>query len=42
MMHIANGERFPSVDAVIDGETVDLAEVGAGSWSVILFYRGHW
>lgn len=41
-MHIANGDAFPAISAVVDGETVDLAGVGAGSWSVILFYRGHW
>ncbi len=41
-MHLANGAVFPSINAVVDGETVDLAAVSAESWSVVLFYRGHW
>lgn len=41
-MHIDNGQALPQVDAVLDGESVNLANVTAGSWSVVLFYRGHW
>ena len=37
------GDRIPAITAKdIEGEAVDLAELTAGSWSAVLFYRGHW
>lgn len=38
-----NGQQLPSISAKnLDGEPVTVAELIAGSWSVVLFYRGHW
>ncbi len=41
-MRINNGENLPSIHAVLDGEDIDIAQFGSGSWTVVLFYRGHW
>ena len=38
-----NNEQFPSIrgSSVVHGE-ISLPEYTAGSWSVLIFYRGHW
>jgi len=37
------GQTFPTINAKdMDGNAVDLASLGTGSWTVVLFYRGHW
>ena len=41
-MKIVNGTALPAIDAEMNGETVDLSTVAKGSWSALLFYRGHW
>ena len=42
-MMLPNGESLPSIDAKnLDGESVSIADLTEGSWSVVLFYRGHW
>ncbi len=41
-MKIENGTTLPAIDAEMNGETVDLSAVAKGSWSALLFYRGHW
>ena len=38
-----NGDRLPAIAATnLDGESVDVSSLAAGSWTVVLFYRGHW
>ena len=38
-----NGDPFPSLSApLVGGGTLALPGDLAGSWSVVLFYRGHW
>ena len=38
-----NGDSFPALAARdLEGEAVTLNEFIEGSWSVVLFYRGHW
>ena len=40
---IENGEILPElVGKNAAGEDVRLDQYGAGSWTVVLFYRGHW
>jgi len=41
-MVINNGEALPAIEAVVDGASANLADVVAGSWGVVLLYRGHW
>ena len=42
-MTLSNGEGLPPITATgLDGEPVRIDELVAGSWSVVLFYRGHW
>jgi peroxiredoxin len=42
-MTLANGTAFPSTQAVNrEGEAVDIGDLTADSWAVVLFYRGHW
>jgi len=37
------GQPFPTINAKdMDGNAVDLSSLGTGSWTVVLFYRGHW
>lgn len=37
------GDRFPDLDVtLIDGETLRLPDALAGSFGVVLFYRGSW
>ena len=40
---LENGEQFPSItgSSVAHGE-ISLPDYTAGSWGVLLFYRGHW
>lgn len=43
MDKLQNGDRFPSLTADrLDGTTMTLPDDLAGSWSLVLFYRGHW
>ena len=43
MSSLALGQTLPSiVGRNVDGDTVDIADLIAGSWSVVLLYRGHW
>lgn len=43
MTSLANGQSLPPIAARnLDGETVAIADLTAGSWSVVLLYRGHW
>ena len=38
-----NGTQLPPIDAKdIAGNAVVAADTTAGSWSVVLLYRGHW
>jgi peroxiredoxin len=40
---LSNGDSLPPIPAKdLDGEEVNLTGLTAGSWSVVLFYRGHW
>lgn len=40
---LENGSQLPSIAARnLDGDAVELAAATSGTWSVILFYRGHW
>ncbi len=41
-MRVENGSMLPNIRAELDGASVDLSEVVAGSWGVALLYRGHW
>lgn len=41
-MKIENGHSLPSIEGKMNGESVDLSVVATGSWSALLFYRGHW
>lgn len=43
MAPLETGSALPSVAAKdLDGNPVDLSEVGAGGWRVVQFYRGDW
>lgn len=38
-----NGDTFPALSAdLVDGGTLNLPQDLAGSWGVVLFYRGDW
>ena len=38
-----NGNQLPVIAARdLDGTEVTLKELTDGSWSAVLFYRGHW
>lgn len=38
-----NGAAFPAVEARdLEGNVVSLDTITTGSWSIVLFYRGHW
>lgn len=38
-----NGTEVPTITGKDrDGNDVTIGELTAGSWSVVLFYRGHW
>ncbi|MGI9614250.1 MAG: hypothetical protein ACR2QO_15170 [Acidimicrobiales bacterium] len=38
-----NGQPLPPIAATdLEGNAVTVDELVAGSWSVVLFYRGHW
>ena len=40
---LENGTSLPAIPAKnLDGDDVALADLTAGSWSVVIFYRGHW
>lgn len=42
-MRLANGDRLPAIAAIdIEGTATTVGDVIAGSWSVVLLYRGHW
>lgn len=43
METLENGDRLPSLTADrVDGDAMTLPDDLAGSWSLVLFYRGHW
>lgn len=43
MTKLEPGDRMPSLTArSLDGAPVELPEHVLGSWSILLFYRGHW
>ncbi len=43
MNQIVPTDPFPTITGTApDGETVTLPDDTDGSWSVLLFYRGHW
>jgi peroxiredoxin len=38
-----NGAQLPAITARdLEGNDLALADMTAGSWSVVVFYRGHW
>ena len=38
-----NGESLPAIGAKdLEGSEVRVSDLTDGSWSVVLFYRGHW
>jgi hypothetical protein len=40
---LTNGEPLPPISARdLDGNDVTVSELTNGSWSAVLFYRGHW
>lgn len=40
---LENGDRLPSLTApVVDDGEMTLPDDLAGSWALIVFYRGHW
>ena len=40
---LVTGDRMPPLLATgLDGDRVDLTAAAAGSWAVILLYRGDW
>jgi hypothetical protein len=40
---LKNGASLPEIEArTLEGEQVTVGGLAAGSWSVVLFYRGHW
>lgn len=42
-MTLANGSKLPPIWAkTLDGDDIDIAVLTAGTWSVVLLYRGHW
>ncbi len=42
-IRLANGDRLPALTAsAVDGGTIDLPGDLAGSFGVVLFYRGNW
>jgi len=42
-MVLANGDTLPEIPAVdTDGAPTTINGLVEGSWSVVLFYRGHW
>lgn len=41
-MKVQNEKPLPSVSATMNGATVDLAVEPVGTWTALLFYRGHW
>lgn len=43
MAQLENQSLFPSVFAKdLDGNATDLAQIAAGTWRVVQFYRGDW
>lgn len=42
-MKVQNGDRLPEIRVrAAGGAQVRLPDHLSGSWSVVLFYRGHW
>ena len=40
---LENGAQLPPIEAKdLDGHPVTITDLTDGSWSVVLFYRGHW
>jgi hypothetical protein len=43
MSRIAEGAPFPELGGLdLEDNPVNFADLTAGSWGVVLFYRGHW
>ena len=43
MSNIADRSQFPDISAFdLEDNQVNIADLTAGSWGLILFYRGHW
>lgn len=43
MPHLQNGQRFPHLEIpAVGGGVLDLPQDLAGSYAVVLIYRGHW
>ncbi len=37
------GDKFPKLDlSLVTGEMMSVPDDFVGSWSILLFYRGHW
>ena len=42
-MTLANGAQLPTIRALTrEGAATTINEYVAGTWGVVLFYRGHW
>ena len=41
-MNVENEEPLPALAATLNGNTVNLATEAAGTWTALIFYRGHW
>jgi peroxiredoxin len=42
-MHLENNQQFPTIGAKrVGGGEITIPADLAGSWSVLLFYRGDW
>lgn len=40
---LSNGDSLPPIPAKdLEGNEVTITDLTAGSWSAVLFYRGHW
>jgi len=40
---LENGSPLPPITATdLEGNDTALADLTGGSWSAVLFYRGHW
>lgn len=41
--HLVTGDRLPALNGTdLEGNEVDITASVAGSWAVVLFYRGDW
>src|SRR5215831_6669969 len=43
LIHISNGEHFPTISASrVGGDEMPIPQDLASWWALLLFYRGHW